>query len=372
MKKILTIGGATQDIYLDQEGADCMSIMKKDSETRYMLFKSGAKIEVKKLLYFTGGGATNSAVSLKRQGFDVSCFCKIGNDKAGEFILKDLEKENINISKILKTDKEQSGTSFIINSLRRERTIFAYRGANGYLKKEDIPFDRIKESDQIYITSLSHDSANLLPEITSIAKENNTKVAINPGISQLAEGSPILRDSLKNIDILIMNSDEAKSFMITLIESDENYKETLKSSRNFNQNNKKIKTANLLESPILYENYYFSIRKFFKEVIKMGPQTVVITDGENGVYVANNNNIFFHPSIETEIEDTLGAGDSFGSCFVGSLLSGKSIEQSLKRGIINASSVISMMGAKPGLLTNEELEKREKKLEKNLTQKFNL
>ena len=373
MKKILTIGGATQDIYIDQEGADCMSIMQKDHESRYMLFKSGEKIEVKDILYFTGGGATNSAVSFKRQGFDVSCFCKTGDDQSGTFIIKDLEKEKINHSKIVKTNQHQSGTSFIINSLRRERTIFAYRGANGFLENKEIPFDLIKNSDQIYITSLSHDSAKLLPEIVDFANKNNVPVAINPGISQLAKNAPILKECLKNIDILIMNSDEAKSFMIALVETDKTYKKILKSSRNFTKHNEnKDSKPTLLESPFLYEDYYFSTRKFFKEALKMGPKIVVITDGENGVYVANNNEIIFHPSIKTKIEDTLGAGDSFGSCFVGSILAGKKIENALKRGIINASNVIGMMGAKPGLLTEKELDEKENLLKENLIQKFDL
>ncbi len=209
--------------------------------------------------------------------------------------------------------------------------------------------------------------------VIDFAHKNNVPVAINPGISQLAENAQILKECLKNIDILIMNSDEAKSFMIALMETDKNYKEILKSSLNFGPKQKnETKKPALLESPFLHEDYYFSIWKFFKEVIKMGPKIVVITDGENGVYVATNNKIIFHPSIKTKIEDTLGAGDSFGSCFVGSLLANKSIENALKRGIINASNVISMMGAKPGLLTEKELSKKENLLKINLIQKFDL
>ncbi|MCF7899637.1 carbohydrate kinase family protein, partial [Candidatus Babeliales bacterium] len=214
MKKILTIGGATQDIFLHYEGADFMSITKKNNVEYYMLFESGEKIEVDDILYTTGGGAANSAVSFKRLGFDATCFCKIGTDNTGNFILKELEKENINTKFITKTDKIISGRSFIIHSIRRERTIFAYRGANGFLQESELPIEQIKNSDQLYITSLSYDSAKLLPKIVKTAKQANVPVAINPGVSQLSNGTLNLKESLKDIDIFILNSSEAQKFML--------------------------------------------------------------------------------------------------------------------------------------------------------------
>lgn len=343
MKKVLTIGGATQDIFLHYEGADCLSITKKDTVLNYMLFESGEKIEVDEILNFTGGGATNSAVSFKRLGFDVSTFCQIGQDSSGKFILKDLKKEKINIENIIVNKKYSSGKSFVINSVKGERTIFAYRGANGYLTKSNLPVKAIKKSDLVYITSLSYGSANLLPDIVKLAKKNKkTLVAINPGISQLSKGTSKLIESLKNIDILILNSSEAKTFMQALIKVDKAYE----------------KAFNLCKD-------FFSSNDFFKETLKMGPKIVVVTDGANGVYLATKEKILFHPSIKTKIANTLGAGDSFGSCFVASLALGYSIEQSLQNGIINSSSVISFVGAKTGLLTKEKLEKKIKDISKN-------
>ena len=372
MKKVLTIGGATQDIYLHYEGADIMSITQKNCSKNYMLFESGEKIEVENILYHTGGGSTNSAVSFKRLGFDVSCFCKIGNDNAGKAVLQDLKKEKVDTKHIVTTKKHASGTSFIINSLRRERTIFAYRGSNGFLQEKEIPFDQIKKSDQIYITSLSYNSSKLLPKIVKFAHKNKISVATNPGISQLLKGTKTLRDSLQYIDTFILNSSESEQFMVALVQEDQSYKKAFKSSGKKIRVKKEEIKPQLLTSPFAYENFYFSIRKFFKEILKMGPKIVVITDGPNGVYVATKKEILFHPAIETKIEDTLGAGDSFGSCFVASLLHGATVENALKSGIINSSSVIGKMGAKPGLLPYNKLKNILKKLKKDLTQKFKL
>ena len=56
--------------------------------------------------------------------------------------------------------------------------------------------------------------------------------------------------------------------------------------------------------------------------------------------------------------NTLGAGDAFGSCFAASIFLKKSVEQALVNGIINATSVISYLDAKTGLLNAAALEQR--------------
>lgn len=365
-KKILTIGGAAQDIYLAYQGSDCMKIMESVGEKNYMLFESGAKVEVEDIFYYTGGGATNSAVSFKRLGFDTACFCMVGSDAAGEAVLSDLKKENVSVDSIVVSKKHRTAISFVVNSLVRDRTIFAYRGANGYLQKKHIPFDQIADADQLYITSLSNDSAKLLRHIVEHAKKNNVPVAINPGASQLSTGARELKKSLSFIDILILNSSEAKTFMGSLVESDHR-RWCLKKYKKFFKYDKPLSNeggeeASLLNVPILHKNLYFSISNFFKEVMKIGPKIVVVTDGAQGVYVATKDEVLFHPSIKTVVADTLGAGDSFGSCFVGSLLQGKKLEDALRSGLVNSSSVIEKMGAKPGLLSFEEIEKRIKKI----------
>lgn len=342
-KRVLTFGGATKDVYLRYHGADCMQITEGDSEKSFMLFESGSKIEVEKILYYTGGGSTNSAVSFKRMGFDVSCFCKIGNDPAGRAILDDLEREHVNHKSVIVSSEHPSGISFVINSTHGERTIFAFRGANGYISENEINKNFLNDIDLLYVTSLSHGSAQILEKIVKMAKERGCLVAVNPGISQLSGGAQELKKSLKYIDTLILNSSEARTFMAALVSGDQRC-----------------------------ASVYFSIPSFFREVMKVGPKIVVVTDGNRGVYLCDGNKILFHPALKANVVDTLGAGDSFGSCFVGSLLLNVSIEESLRRGLANSASVIEQIGAKPGLLDIAELEKRTKAIDNKLLQSYDL
>ena len=370
--RVITIGGATQDAFLNNNNGNSVVIDKGNAKEHYMLFESGEKTEIDKVTYISGGGATNSAVSFKRQGYDVSTYCKIGSDQTGDFVLNALHDFGIQTDLMRRSTTYETGKSFIINSLQGETTIFAFRGANNHLDLTPLVCDTLKMANLLYITSLSNESAAILPLLIACAQNFKIPIAINPGSSQLAKGSEALRLSLQHVKIVILNNYEAHTFMISLIESNDTYKQILKKKQPESTPALTDNDPYLLSNAIPYKNLYFCMQQFFKEVLAMGPEIVIVTNGANGVYVATNNEIFFHPSIKTEIVDTVGAGDAFGSCFTGSLVQGYSIEDALLRGIVNSASVLSFIGAKEGLLTNEELNSRVAKVDKNMLQRFAL
>jgi len=207
-----------------------------------------------------------------------------------------------------------------------------------------------------------------------LAKQNNVPVAINPGISQLAHGTNVLKESLANIDILILNSAEAQIFMLALVQGDKSYQEVLECCNKGTPTGINLPSdqAYLLCNTLSYENRFFSIRQFFKEVLKMGPSIVVVTNGCNGVYVASEHQAMFCPSAKVAVTNTVGCGDAFGSCFVASLLLGYSIEDALINGNTNSASVLQHPGAKTGLLTKVQLQEQRTSLDRNLLQRFNL
>jgi len=365
---VLTIGGATQDLYLHITGEDIMTITQQGCVITYLLFESGQKVEIPHLESFTGGGATNTAASFKKQGIAVRCFCAIGSDAAGQRIVEEFAGQGIPSSYITTLKEYPTGSSYMVNAITKERTIFTYRGANAQLDLSIIQEDVIASHSLLYITSLSQKATQSLPNLTAVAKKNNVKVAINPGSSQLKIDTLNLKESLKNIDILIVNSAEARTFMTALTKLDETYKKLLQTpivacrSLPLNMLNKK---PYLLETPLVFENYSFSLRNFFKEVLTMGPSIVVVTNGGNGVYAATQESLYFHPSADITVCDNIGAGDAFGSSFVGSLLLGDPLENALRNGIVNSASVLQKMGAKPGLLTRKQQQEQAQKLPKD-------
>ena len=113
--KALTIGGATLDTIIEYEEMFTMNMQKKDTTQSFMLLEEGAKIEVKEHNSFSGGGATNAAVSFKKQNIDVSFFGKIGKDITGEKITQKL-KDFVDISNIRYSNTYGTATSYVISN----------------------------------------------------------------------------------------------------------------------------------------------------------------------------------------------------------------------------------------------------------------
>ena len=351
--KLMTIGGATTDIFIQNTQISQLSFTLECEERSFLLFEEGHKIAVDTLNFHTGGGATNTAVSFKRLGFDVATFLKTGTDKPSEFILQRLIDTGINTEFVKTGEAYISGHSFIFPTKEGDRTVLAYRGANDHLKEEEIP--KTLGDFNAYITSLSGNSAEILLPMTRILKKNNRTVAVNPGNHQLSCDTHNVYESLANIDIFIVNTSEACCFMRAVAERDAKFHQKVLQTKKGSVHNGAPK---LLQMPIAYQSIFLDMHLFFKEILTRGPKIVVVTNGKEGVYVATPEGIIFHPSLPTHVVNTIGAGDAFGSCFVAKHLEGKSIKEAMLYGIINAASVLTFLDAKSGLLTANELEKR--------------
>ena len=324
-KKILTIGGATQDVYIYCKSIKSIKIPPTPEGKDFLLLESSSKIEVEKVLKFSGGGATNSAAAFSKLGFDTSCLCMIGSDSVGDFILDDLEKHGVSTRNVIKNAKEKSGTSFIIFAKDNNQTLLVHRGSSCFLEQKHIPENDLKNADFIYISTLQGKSFQVLDLIIKMAQKYSVPVAMNPGKEQILKHKAEILAVLKNIDILITNFEEAK---------------------------------------VLATERECSKEEIVRKIEKMGPKIAIVTDGANGAYVVADDQACFQRAPQISVSDTVGAGDSLGSCFVASILENKSIKEALERGVTNSSSVIQKVGAKTGLLSFEDIEKTLNKSDK--------
>lgn len=363
MHKILVLGSATQDIFIMYEGAETLLLQSRKGPRSFLILEAGVKADVQKLFYATGGGATNTAVCFKRLGFDALACFKIGTEPAGEFIAQGLQKENIDLSHIIISPTTETALSFIVPTPEKDYTALCYRGANTHLTLHDIPFESLPTYQYTYITSLSGSSAQLLPKIAKKAKELGILVATNPGTKQITSERSELFEALPFIDILILNAYEARLLMETMLNRTGIHNATSSLDASL---------PPLLYSFMMYKEVQLSLFDYFKALLSLGPRIVVVTDGIHGVYVGTPHTVYFHPSIITQVSTALGAGDAFGSTFVGSLILGTSLEKALVYGVVNASSVISHLDAKTGLLSLPELEALASKIELTRLQRFEL
>lgn len=358
--KILTIGAAMRDLFLEYKNPESMTFDIEGFEISYIMLEEGKKIELDAIPHATGGGGTNAACSFSKQGFDVSSFFKVGNDPQGDEIIKALRGQNIDTACAVRSEGAPTGQSFIVPASSGNNVILVYRGANLTIKEHELPQEAIASCDQLYVTSLSKQSSKLLPIITSIAKQHKKSVAVNPGTSQLTVNVQTLEESLPTIDILIMNRFESSLLMEQLNTLHEAPPKKVREEE----------LPDLLAAPIVQGTICFTLRAYFQEVLKRGPKIIIVTNGSDGVYASDGNQIYYHQALPGKPISTVGAGDAFGSTFVGQLLQEKSIEDALRAGIINSADVIQHLDAVSGQLTQTELDRRVKELDQGLLQTF--
>ncbi len=323
---IITIGGATRDITFITDRGRVIETPENLTEQKLLAFEYGAKINSEEVYFNFGGGACNTAATFSKLGISAAVNCRIGNDDDEKSMIKNLEKLGINTG-LIQVDKERkTGFSLVVvNKKEGDRVIFVYKGASDFL---DVKEEEIKNAEWIYLTSLAGNWEEDLEEIDKAVINNKIRLAWNPGAAQISAGKNKLEKFFRNTEILIINKDEA----IELIASDEKLK------LDFNEIN--------------------NVEVLAKNIKKWGPKFVVITDGSNGAYAHGGEKVLYAPATLNKKIDSTGAGDSFGSAFVGGYILTSDIEKALKYGIINSGSVVSEYGAQNGILSREEVEKK--------------
>ena len=312
---IITIGTATRDAFIksDQFHID------PDHHVlggRALVMPLGAKLEVPEIFFSTGGGATNAAVTFARQRHQTACIAIVGEDVSGDMVISDLRKEKVYTGFIHK-EKDPTAYSLLLEPSSGERTVLIYRGASEHLRSQVIPWQTI-QTKWFYISSLAG-NIPLLKKIVSFARQNEVRVAYNPGGKELSQREKLL-PILKDVEALIVNREEAS--LITGV-------------------------------PFEKENEIFRVWD------EMSPGVNVMTDARNGVWVSDGAEVY-HAGIykEKKIIDRTGAGDAFGSGFVASLMDfPRDVERAIRLGSANATAKVEGMGAQFGLLTREEFEK---------------
>lgn len=300
----MTVGAAVQDVFLSN--SDYFAPVCINPDTCFEMLELGSKADVNSIHFSTGGGATNAAVTFARQGHEVKFMGVVGNDPAGQAVLDDLDRENIDTSLVGYSDTHSTGYSVLLVSPNGERTILTYRGASTHYRPEQLSLEGV-EADWLYVTTLAG-SMKVLDSLFRQAKQAGMKIFFNPGKKELAQKDELL-GLLEDVDVLLANKGE----MASLVHGD-------------------------------------TLEELALHAINIVP-VALVTDGGNGVAVTDGK-VLVRAGIyeDRQIIDQTGAGDAFGSGFLSQWADGVSLKDSVLFASANASSVVGKMGAKSGIL----------------------
>ena len=333
MTKIITIGSATMDVFVECDDANIVSVCTKNKSSDFMSYPYGAKIDITTFSSNVGGGGVNTACNFGNLGFDTSAIFKIGKDVYSEGILDFFKKQKVSLEHIIQKEDTSTGFSIILVSFQGDRTVLAHRGANAHIQENEIDFEAIKNADLIYVAPLNGDSNLVLEPIIDYAHKNDTKICFNAGTTSIKRGFEHIKKVLESAHYVVMNKEEAS--MATGIQ----VRPDTKTER------------------FSHEIIHRDIKKMLTTLKVMDYQIIVITDGGHGAYAYDGDKFYFCEPFPSTVVSTLGAGDSFASTFCASLLENRhDIGTSLMYASVNASSVVSEFGATEGLLTFAQIE----------------
>ena len=285
---------------------------------KLVAFEYGSKIIPETTEFTYGGGGVNTAACFAHLGLSVSAVVSVGAEGTGSLLVHDMEAIGVNCSFVVRKYECHTALSMIVGIPGKDHTMFLYRGANNHLSVADW---RDLKTKWFYLSSLTGESADLIPELFAYASAHNICIAWNPGSEQLEGGYDDLKNFLQIADVLILNRDEAMKLILS------------------KSNHLKV----------------HDMKSLLEDLGKVTKGIVVVTDGSNGSFVYDHNKIYSHPAYKVKVVETTGSGDAYGATFVAMRFLGCSIEFSMKMAAYNASSVIQNVGAQKGLMNFDSI-----------------
>ncbi len=292
-------------------GLDEFKTIKSDDfiSGKGLCLSLGSKLEIKKIVFTTGGGGTNAAVTFARQGLKTAGIGVVSQDSNGKEILAELEREGIDIQYFQKHEDDHTAYSVILVDKSGERTILSYKGEGQHFEFVEVPFDKL-QSKWLFLDSLGG-HYDLLEGAVNWAVKNDIKLAANPGSKELAHGIEKWKSLLKNFSIFWLNQEEA---------------------------------ANLTGIDIKKEKEIFKYLDYLVDGI------CVMTKGPEGMVVSDGKTLYRAGVPDSPIVERTGAGDASCSGFIAEYIRSGDIVKAIQFGTANASSVVAQYGAKAGIL----------------------
>ena len=250
-----------------------------------------------------GGKGANQAVAARRLGADVSFICKVGRDIFGDNAISGYQKEGIDCSRILRSDKA-SGTALILVDGNAENCIAVAPGANADLTPEDV--------DSVADVIRSADYLILQLEIPVESVLRAAKIAHEAGVYVILNPAPAC------------HLPEELFGYISLI------------------------TPNQTESALLSgvgDNLDAAVEK----LMQLGVKDVVVTLGSKGSLVISEGAKTLVPSLKVKAVDTTAAGDTFCGALCVALSEGCSLVDAAGFATKASALTVQKMGAQDSI-----------------------
>jgi sugar/nucleoside kinase (ribokinase family) len=277
---------------------------------------AGELVTTDQMILTIGGGASNTAIDLRKMGVSVAIAASVGEDAFGPIVREVLESHGVDTSALRVNRKQPTSQTLIVNVKGQDRRFVHLIGAYGEYRAEDIPLDLVRSCKVLYLGYFllmpSLTAEGLIP-IFELARQSGAKVIVDVAVPGKGDHAAKLQRLLPHVDVFLPNQDEAEL--------------------------------------ILGERNPFSQATAFR---KMGARTAVITLGDAGAILADENGILRAEAFPVEFLDASGGGDAFAAGYIYGLLHRMDAEGCLKVASALGASCVRAIGTTPGVFTEPE------------------
>ncbi|MBI1761430.1 MAG: ribokinase [Acidobacteria bacterium] len=298
MERIVVVGSSNTDMIIKMQ----------------RIPKPGETIIGGDFLMAAGGKGANQAVAAARSGGQVAFIARVGNDLFGEQATKGFADDGINVDYIIKDADAPSGVALIFVGSDGENSIGVASGANAKLSVEDIERTRAVISSAGVLLIQLETPIETVKAAVRLAAHGAT-VILNPAPAQ-----PLDDEILRYVSILTPNESEAELLTGVTIENEAGA----------------ATAATALRA--------------------RGVETVLITLGAQGVFVASDDFCGIVPGFNVTPVDTTAAGDVFNGALAVALAEKKPLREAVRFANAAAALSVTKLGAQPSAPYRQEIE----------------
>ncbi len=264
-----------------------------------------------------GGKGANQAVAAARLGADIGFIACVGDDAFGINIRESFKEDGIAVDGVKIEADTPTGIAMIQVADSGENSICISAEANAKLTADAIESDLEAIRQASYLLMQLETPMDGIERAASVAKENNTKVILNP-----APARPLSDELLARVDMITPNETEAEVLTGIAVIDEESAQQA---------------------AAVMHEK---------------GIETVMITLGAKGVWVSQQHEAKGQiiPGFRVEATDTTAAGDTFNGALVTGLLEAMPLESAIKFAHAAAAISVTRFGAQTSIPSRAEVD----------------
>ena len=277
--------------------------------------KEGESMLATDLKFFPGGKGANQAVGVARLGAKTTFIGSVGQDMIGDFLIRGLESNGIDVSWVRRDPDRTTGCACIMLFPNGNNSIVVDPSANFALSRSDL-----ERAEKVIVAA---DALCTVLEIPIEVVEAALQIARKAGKLTVLDAGPPRHcppEILKLADIVSPNETELEHL-----------------------------TGEKVSGRV-------SAQEAATKLLELGVRTVVLKLGSDGAMLVTREGAKHFPACRVDAVDPTAAGDAFTAALTVQLAAGATIEAAIQYANFAGALAVTKLGAQPSLPTRAEIE----------------